>query len=72
MVPDSHKPDAIAAHLRATLQRSTAFQSLSPGERRGMADDLQQVLGYLTDPAAGDPSLRHLGQAPEMATALPN
>ena len=37
--------------LRRTLDRSPAFQALSPDEQRALAEDLQSVADYLDDPA---------------------
>ncbi len=46
--------------VRRALEGSTAFEDLEPARKRALAKDMVEVLSYLSDPAAGDESLRDM------------
>lgn len=61
--PDAAAPsfgasrDEVRRFVRGALAHSSAFTQRPPEERRKIADGLVKVLGYLVDPAAGQPAL---------------
>jgi hypothetical protein len=46
-------PDELRRAVRALLESAQSFQELPDDERRAMATSLVQIMGYVTDPAAG-------------------
>lgn len=56
MAPPNAGLDTIRAEVRSLLEGSPAFQALEPEKRRGIAQSLVQVAGYLAEPGWMDAS----------------
>src|SRR5262245_28073644 len=56
--PAAPPSDELRRRVRETLARAASVRSLPPAERNRLAESLVRVLGYLSDPAAGQVGLR--------------
>ncbi|MFH1465891.1 MAG: hypothetical protein ABIO70_16000 [Pseudomonadota bacterium] len=65
--PHQPTPEEVALQVRELLPQAPAFRALPADTQQRMMTNLGKVMSFLTDPAAGDPSLREVARRYDQA-----